>query len=214
MTTQLHLPGFAPAPLPVASVDKLHLAGLPLPELFTYPNTSGAMRSRNAKALGRAGESLLDSLLFRLGFESFVAGEHLGFDRILAIDIPYRPPLILARIQIKTTTAPNKGRYEFKMNCGYRGSPHGRRAYQPQAFDLAALVILPRNAIFFTHEMRPHHEVAEAQVAELLKRPQDSLIRALARLQADRKSSLDAKCLDQIQEQVPPYDLGPECDAA
>ena len=196
MTEQFHLPGLAPVPraVPTATtcLTPAHDTGLPLPLLFSYPQVSGPMRSRHAKSLGRAGESLFDSLMFRLGLESFAPGENLGFDRVMAVDSPVHGLTNLARVQIKTVTEAEGGFYRFTMSCGYRKSPQGRRAYQGGAFDIAALVILPRNAIFFTAEKRPQHQIHLTEVARLQDDPQESLLRALRQVRAARGAQEEA----------------------
>lgn len=177
---QLFLPGFAPAPGPdTPLLLNGRASGLPLPPLFNYPLLAGALRSTHAKCIGRAGECLLDSLLIRFGFESFSPGENLGFDRLVALDVGGRDLVNLARIQIKTVTFAKGGFYTFNLACGYRGSPAGRRSYHAEAFDIAACVILPKNAIFFSAEKRPRYAIHVSEVEVLQSRPQASLLHAL-----------------------------------
>lgn len=193
MTNQCFLPGFAPEP----STDARDLppdmrSGLRLPPLFRYPRVSGDLRSRYAKCLGRAGESLFDSLIFRLGLESFVPGENLAYDRIIMLNCRGRRPFPLATVQIKTVTAAEDGLYHFNMSCGYRKSPQGRRSYEDAAFDIAALVILPKNAVWFTAAKRAHHSIHVSEVPCLQDDPQRSLRQALSQVLRARIAAQDA----------------------
>jgi hypothetical protein len=197
MAKQFFLPGFAPDPTTDASdTPELLLPGtrssLQLPPLFRYPRVSGDMRSRHAKCLGRAGESLFDSLMFRLGLESFAPGENLGYDRIIALSSRARRPFQLASVQIKTVTAAEGGAYHFDMSCGYRKSPQGRRGYHDAAFDIAALVILPKNAVWFTAEKRAQHSIHISEVPRLLDDPQRSLMLALHQVLRTRVAAQEA----------------------
>lgn len=181
MNNQFYLPGMEPAPRNLLRLSLPgSLAGLPLPPLFNYPDVDGADRSLHAKAIGRAGECLLDSLLVRLGFESLAVGENRGYDRVIGLDIPDACVLtLLARVQVKAATTATNGYYRFSMSCGYRGSPQGRRANADDAFDIAALVILAHNAVYFSAEKRGVHEIPVSAVPQLIAHPQDSLLRAL-----------------------------------
>lgn len=195
MNPQMFLPGLAPVQPahPVLRTESA-LPDVSLPALFNYPDVAGTVRSRGAKAIGRAGESLTDAVLFRLGLESFAAGEDAGYDRLIGFNHPATGFVRLATAQIKTVTQATNGHYRFNMTCGYRGSPQGRRSYPEDAFDIAALVILPRNAVCFTYEKWPVHKIAVSEVTELVARPQDSLLRALRAVfaaKAARSAALD-----------------------
>jgi hypothetical protein len=193
MTNQCFLPGFAPEPTNDArDLPPGTRSGLRLPPLFPYPRVSGDLRSRHAKCLGRAGESLFDSLIFRLGLESFVPGENLGYDRIIVLNCSGRRPFQLATVQIKTVTAAEDGLYHFDMSCGYRKSPQGRRGYSDAAFDIAALVILPKNAVWFTAAKRAHHSIHVSEVPCLQDDPQRSLKQALYQILRARIAARDA----------------------
>lgn len=194
MNTQFYLPGMEPAPRTLSPLSLSGaLAGLPLPPLFNYPDVHGADRSLHAKCIGRAGECQLDSVLIRLGFESLAVGENLGYDRIIGLNLPHAGALtLLARVQAKAATKATNGYYRFSMSCGYRGSPQGRRAYADDAFDIAALVILPHNAVYFTAEKRGVHEIPVSAVPQLIARPQDSLLRALNQVLSARAAATAA----------------------
>ncbi len=84
-----------------------------------------------------------------------------------------------ATIQIKTVTAAKNGVFTFNMQQGYRGSPQGRRGYAADAYDIAALVILPHNAVRFTTEKLDRHTVRVAEIRHLAAFPQRTLFEAL-----------------------------------
>jgi hypothetical protein len=194
MQNQFFLPGLAPVEAtPLSLLPRLGVPDLCLPALFDYPFVEGQVRSANAKAIGRAGEVLVDSTLIRLGFESFAPGEDQGYDRVIGLNDPLACTLrLLARVQVKTTTCLSGDAYSFPMSCGYRGSPQGRRGYGEDAFDIAALVILRHNAIFFTAEKRPTHVIPRALVPMLRDKPQSTLLPALRAVQARRKQNTAA----------------------
>ena len=145
-------------------------------ELAGYPRVAPPVLSRHAKEIGRAGELLVQSALTRLGERCYVAGEDASFDLLLM-----RAEAAL-RMQVKTTTNPTTRGYRFQMQRGYRGSPDGVRGYAPEDYDLAALVILPHDAVFFTAARASTHLVPCASVAALRRAPGASLAAALGDL--------------------------------
>jgi hypothetical protein len=174
--TQLFLPGFEPA-LPHPA--RLPRAAPRCPPLANYPHVSGRLRSVEAKRIGRAGEALVDSTLQRYGFECFEAPEDAPFDRIVGLRDAHEEFRLLGTMQVKTTTEAADGFYRFRMSCGFHRSPQGRRSYGAEAFNIAALVILPHNAVFFTAEKAEMHRIAVPELAGLIARPQASLLAAL-----------------------------------
>ena len=90
---------------------------------------------------------------------------------------------MLLRLQVKTVTQARQGCFTFAMQQGYSPSPQGRRDYAADAFDLAALVVLPANAVAFTARKLPVHRISVASVARLQERPQETLIAALTGLE-------------------------------
>ncbi|OYU20088.1 MAG: hypothetical protein CFE34_01820 [Rhodobacteraceae bacterium PARR1] len=171
MSEQLSFPGLLAEPPVLPEPQAL------LPALIHYPHVPSAVRCGHAKAIGKAGERLVDSLLLRWGFRSIEADESEAFDRFL----PHQEALL--RLQIKTVTQAHQGCFSFAMQQGYGPSPQGRRDYAEDAFDLAALVILPANAVAFTARKLPVHRVSAAVIPRLQERPQETLIAALSLLE-------------------------------
>lgn len=172
-----------PAPLPILAQS---LTATPSPPrlvdaarndsitpLIHYPDVPGPVRSAHAKRLGRAGERLVDSYLERWGFDCCEAPECQPFDRYLML------PERSLRLQIKTTTLPEGSCYRFNMQMGYRPSPQGRRHYDTGSYDLAALVVLPANAVAFTADQRTCHRIPIAELTRFAEDPQRSLLEAL-----------------------------------
>ncbi|WER11085.1 hypothetical protein PUH89_08990 [Rhodobacter capsulatus] len=128
------------------------------PALVDYPHVSGRVRAQEAKRIGAAGERLVDSYLIRWGFHPFEAPESEPFDRLFLVSDH------LLRMQVKTVTYPKGRAYLFPMEQGHTKCVGGRHKYAHGAFDIAALVILPEDAIYFTSEMRGIHRVAISEL--------------------------------------------------
>ncbi|WP_131725672.1 hypothetical protein ACTTAL_07215 [Rhodobacter capsulatus] len=167
--SQLVLPGLLPPP---AAPDPLPF-GAPSP-LIHYPDIPGSVRANYAKRLGAAGERLVDSYLIRWGFHLIEAPESEPYDRMIFVNDD------LLRLQIKTVTHAVSGAFRFSMEQGYRKSPGGRHQYQSNAFDLAALVILPENVVRFSAEPRRCHRIPASEIAYLRRKPQASFLDAIA----------------------------------
>ncbi|SOB95234.1 hypothetical protein [Rhodobacter maris] len=167
--SQLVFPGLLPPLAPSAPLP----FGAPSP-LIRYPDVSGPVRATYAKRIGAAGEKLVDSLLTRWGFYVVAAPESEPYDCLVFVADE------LLRMQIKTVTHPRAGWYRFAMEQGYRRSPSGRRTYEDDAFDIAALVALPENVVFFTTEPRKQHRFPVSDVFNLRARPQVSFLEAIA----------------------------------
>lgn len=165
MAIQMLLPGLGPAPMLSANRTGAGLS--------TYPHVDSLVLQKQAKEIGRAGELLARSVLTRLGEQCYAAGEEAAFDLLLM-----RPEAAL-RVQVKTTSTTRDGVYRFRMQKGYRGAPAGVRLYAPGDYDLAALVILPHDAVLFTAEKREVHMVPCQRVEALRARPYASLHQAL-----------------------------------
>ena len=142
-------------------------------DLANYPHIATSVLSRRAKEIGRAGELLVLSVLTRLGERSYAAGEYEPFD-VLLLHME-----VALRMQVKTTTFPTGGSYQFRMRKGYRGNPDGVRAYAPDDYDIAALVILPHDAVFFTARRASTHLIPCSRVPALRQAPGESLRNAL-----------------------------------
>lgn len=72
----------------------------------------------------------------------------------------------------------------------YRGNPNGVQLYAPDAYDLAALVILPHNAVLFSAGAAETHVIARAQIEGLRRNPYRSLHKALGDLGLSVSSSM------------------------
>ena len=165
MAIQMLLPGLDPAPMLSTRRSRA--------DLSTYPHVDPMVLQTQAKEIGRAGELLAHSVLIRLGEQCYTAGEEAAFDLLLM-----RPEAAL-RVQVKTTTNARDGVYRFRMQKGYRGNPAGVRLYAPGDYDLAALVILPHDAVLFTAAKQEIHMVPCRSVGALRARPYASLQQAL-----------------------------------
>ena len=138
-------------------------------DLSTYPHAEPQALSRNGRAIGNAGEHVVDSLAARHGLVLAVVDDGLSFDRVLQL------PGTMIRLQIKTRTKPLANGYLFAMSKGYRGAPAGVRPYAPNDFDLAALVVLPLNFVFFSAAKTPRIMVTFEQIRRLRTDPLASL---------------------------------------
>lgn len=177
--TQFYLPGFQPSADPVSDAAPYRGPFAAQHALATYPDVPGNVRSHFGKPIGRAGEALVTSVLSRYGFETFQSSEEQRFDLLVRYTADGGQTTKEARIQVKTATAASNGCYSFGMQRGYRGSPQGRQAYDPEDYEVAALVILPRNAVYFTTEKRPQHVIRVTEVRQLVACPRHSLFAAL-----------------------------------
>lgn len=153
--------------------DLLHDA---LHDLGGYPNVAPDAVCRRARLIGLAGEALVDSLLLRHGLHPSPLPDGASADRL----IPLGQRTV--RIQIKTRTHPGPRGYGFRMRKGYRGNPLGTRAYEVGDFDIAALVALPANVVFFTCAQGINLTVPLSAIPDLAARPLDSLDTALEAL--------------------------------
>ncbi len=177
--TQFFLPGFQPPPSDTSD-DPAPIGPFAAQKaLASYPNVSPHVRSVHGKIIGRAGEEFVSSILCRLGLEVFPASDDQPFDRLARFVLDDGVTIRDVRIQIKTVTAAKNGVFTFNMQQGYRGSPQGRRHYGADAYDIAALVILPHNAVRFTAQKRNTHTVRVAEIRHLAAFPQRTLFEAL-----------------------------------
>lgn len=142
-------------------------------DLESYPDVAPEALSRHARAIGAAGEAFVDSLLLRHGLVPAVLQDGLPTDRLIQL------PGGVLRLQIKTRTRPGTSGFLFRMARGYRGNPAGRRPYDVSDYDIAALVMLPLNLVYFTSEKGPQHLVTFAEIRRLQKTPLASLDAAL-----------------------------------
>ena len=165
MSHQMLLPGLDLARVPAQGRNTCGLA--------TYPDVDPKVLQNQAKEIGRAGELLVHSVLTRLGERCYPASEDTQFDLLLM-----RPEAAL-RVQVKTITNPRNGLYRVRMQKGYRCNPAGVRLYAPDDYDLAALVILPHDAVMFTAAKRDVHTIPCQRIAGLRARPYASLHQAL-----------------------------------
>lgn len=163
MALQMMLPGFTQAP-------GLSLAA-PSTELAAYPDVDPDILQRRAKEIGRAGELLVQSLLTRVGQRCYPAAEEKAFDLLLM------HPEAALRMQVKTKTNPQNGLYRFRMRRGYCGNPNGVQLYAPDAYDLAALVILPHNAVLFSAGAAETHVITRARSKPCAETPTSACTR-------------------------------------
>lgn len=125
-----------------------------LPTLFPFPFVSGPERSREAKKLGFTGELLTLAEVTLHGFEAYATAESYGFDiRVVWHGLSWR-------IQVKTVSLPVNGFYTVNLERGYRNSPQGRRGYDPDAFDMVAVVILELRTVIFTRQRGPQIRIS------------------------------------------------------
>lgn len=93
---------------------------------------------------GEAGACLAASRLLGWGYptQSAMAGSpyDLGIDLFDGRHV---------RVQVKTTSAPASGAYRWAMKRGFYRSAGGTFSYRQGDFDIAALVALPINCVFF-----------------------------------------------------------------
>lgn len=171
MAHQPLLPGLDPV-CPMPGTDP----ATPPATLWSYPDCAALTLQQNAKAIGHAGELLVDSVLARIGLHSSSVSEGLPYDRLLLINGDG------IRIQVKTTTNAHAGAFRFSATQGYHRSPTGVRPYTEDAFDVLALVVLPENAVFFTASKAVTHAIPAQIVPMLRARPQITLAQTLRSL--------------------------------
>lgn len=145
-------------------------------DLHDFPNLSRDTLTRNAKWFGLAGEYFVDSILLRFGIYTSDLPEMLPADRIV-----YHAGCNL-RLQIKTACRPRNGYFHFNLVKGYHRSPVGVRHYDPNDFDVVALVALSANAVKFTSERHQAHRIALSELQSLRAAPCRSLERAIENL--------------------------------
>jgi hypothetical protein len=183
MALQPTLPGLAPPCRPEpARTARAALA--------RYPDVDPDDLCTHAKVLGLAGEHLVDCVLAMLGERAIPTPEHEQFDRIVWLDQR------LLRVQIKTRNVPSAGGYVFNVRRGYQRGPFGTRPYDPQDFDMLALVALPEFVVKFTADWRPSHVVTLAEIPRLRRQPRASLDTALHDL--GLADAVPHKCPDTI----------------
>ncbi|AUM73998.1 group I intron-associated PD-(D/E)XK endonuclease [Paracoccus jeotgali] len=144
--------------------------------LRAYPEVEPNVISKRAREIGLSGELLVMSKLIRIGFTVLQPPDHLHHDLMMVWQNR------LLRVQVKATTRPYKGAYRFTMSKGYRNNPLGTRPYERCDYDLAALVILPEECVFFTAERRERHCLPVSVIAQLRAHPTHSLFEALSEL--------------------------------
>lgn len=179
MTNQLFLPGFLPEPVP--SSLRLPRNGPETPQLAHFPDVAASVLSTNAKELAIAAERFVDSTVFRYGFRTVDVGENEPFDRLLfgwSMVVP---------TQIKAKVRPNAaGNYVFHIIRGSARNKSGRARYDPDDFELLALVILPKNVVFFTASKERSIAIPARMVPVLAAAPQVSLFHAVAEIRQRR----------------------------
>lgn len=171
MAIQLTLTGLA-LPAPPAALETAR-------DLWSYPDVPGATICDNACLIGAAGEALCDSLLLRHGLLPMSVPGSLPTDRLVYV------PGGLVRMQIKTSSVPRDGAFNFNAAKGYRNSPQGARGYAEDDYDILALVCLSENVIAFTAEVRAYHRVPLFAVPGLRADPRATLTEALIRVGLD-----------------------------
>jgi hypothetical protein len=166
---------------PFLSGLNLPPAVLPRPacdDLRNWPDVTSDAVCRHAKALGAAGEALVDAQLLCFGELALPVGEFFPFDRLI-LRAP-RP----VRVQIKTVILPSAGGYTVEPRKGYRGSPAGMRAYTDEDYDLLAIVVLREAVIHYTAEKARRYTIPFSAIGRLRRDPRGSFDAALADLDA------------------------------
>lgn len=182
MTNQPFLPGFAPEPK-TPSLN-LPVRGHEVPQLAQFPDVASNILSLKAKELSIAGERFVDSTVFRYGFQTVDVAESEPFDRML-----FAQSMAL-RTQIKTKINPNAaGDYVFSICKGSARNKTGRTLYDPDDFDLLALVILPKNAVFFTCAKDRTITIPGRLIPRLVETPQLTLFHAVEDIRKRRLMS-------------------------
>ena len=169
MTIQPPLPGFAVRP----DTDLTSAA-----DLLPYPNVAGSTLARHGRLIGRAGEDLVTSVLRRHGFIVLDLDDHSS-DKLVCLGDT------LIGLQIKTVSHPDAGgvwRVQVRRGCSRSA---GRRAYAPAAFDLLAIAVLPKNAVFFTANRNECQSIRPGDIAGLRADPMASLAQSLCTIGLD-----------------------------
>jgi hypothetical protein len=146
--------------------------------LCQFPAIDSAIASRHARALGLAGERLVESILLRHGL--FPAPMPDGSPSDLLIPLAN----MSLRVQVKTTTRCGPRGYTFRMTKGYRFSPAGCRPYEEGDFDIAAVVALPINTVMFTASQMTTLLMPFERIPLYQAQPLASLETALAELRS------------------------------
>lgn len=167
-------------PLPAIRIGTAPI-GSPEADLRDYPFIDAAAKCRHAKLLGASAEFLVASVLCRYGRETWTGPDGSAVDRL--IQVLDRP----VKIQVKHTSTIKKSSYSFSMTRGYRNTGSGLRPYDAVDFDVAALVVLPLNAVYFTAEKRDRYRVGQAAIEAALQHPLQSFEQALADLHARQR---------------------------
>jgi hypothetical protein len=168
---QPYLPGIQPPTRPAENRDaRLALA--------SYPAMSTEMLCRYAKHLGHAAELLVDSVLMRLGERAYPAAEFERHDRLLLL-----PDGVPIRIQVKARHCRTQtGAYVFNLQQRSARGCSGKGPYQPQDFELLAMVVLAEGVVHFTAAWQNRHVVEPGEIPTLRRHPRASLDAALAQL--------------------------------
>ncbi|MBM2323652.1 MULTISPECIES: hypothetical protein [Marivita] len=168
---QPYLPGMPMPPRPTETRDARTA-------LATYPAITTQDLCRYAKFLGASAELLVDSFFMRFGERVFPMPEHERCDRVLIL--PDGTPI---RIQVKTRHTQNdRGDYIFTLRQRSERGCTGRGPYEPQDFDILAMVALSEGVIRFTADWHLRQVIHASEIAELRRNPRQSLDAALARL--------------------------------
>ena len=148
-----------------------------LTSLHGFPDITAIAVQHHAQQIGHAGECLHDSLLIRRGERLVPAPTGAPFDRVI-----FRPSAIV-RIQVKTcATSSTDGSFRFRMQKGFRHSGSGTKPYLDGDFDLAALVCLSENIVFFTTSACANIRIPAARIPQLRANPYDSFDTAMSAL--------------------------------
>jgi hypothetical protein len=142
-------------------------------ELASYPDVSAAALCRHARAIGLAGERLVDSILLRHGVTVAELPEGVSADRLLLLGE------LSLKLQIKTRTTPAAAGYLFRMKKGYRRTGAGCRGYAADDYDIAALVALPINTVMFSAARSGTLLMPTAAIPRLARDPLASLEAAI-----------------------------------
>ena len=168
---QLYFPGMPMPPRPAEIRDAREA-------LASYPHMTTEDLCRHAKILGHAAEQLVDSILTRLGERVYPAAEHERHDRLLIL-----PSGISLRLQVKARhTQAETGDYIFTLRQRSERGCTGRGPYQPEDFDILAMVVLSEGVVRFTADWQLRQVIHASEILALRRNPRMSLDAALARL--------------------------------
>ncbi|MGJ8547518.1 MAG: group I intron-associated PD-(D/E)XK endonuclease [Sulfitobacter sp.] len=176
---------------PLAGMEDVFRSHFPtqLTELLQFPNVSPGLLKHHGKAIGRAGELLVESTFLRIGLQSVSLAEHLPFDCVVLHSRG------LIRVQVKTSARPRDGSYHFNVLRGYHRSPAGVRQYAEGDFDLLALVALSDNVVKFSADRQRAQAIGLDEVDGLRRQPGASYEQALEDLGMDQAGSSEASPL-------------------